>query len=188
MLNLKGKKQYNDDLSVAGHIEYTLQQNPATLVSQESRETGLATSSRFFELIGDSKRYGTLWMGRGFMSFLAVEIDKSETWRYNLLSPGNSFGGIKFTNTSDGSLSDIPALAIFLDVEAFSFRDRIRYDSPAWHGLQLSGSAGSGDSGDVTLRWNQQRATSACSSAAHTRTTPGGAARRAHRRLVRHLS
>ena len=157
LLYVKGTKQYNDDLSVTGHIEYALQQNAATSVSQDNQETGLETSSRFFELIADSKSFGTFWVGRGFMSsFMATEIDKSETWRYNLLSPGNSFGGVKFTNKSDGSLTDIPVLSMFLDVEAFSFRDRVRYDSPAWHGLQVSGSAGSGDSGDVTLRWIQQ--------------------------------
>jgi hypothetical protein len=124
-------------------------------VSQDNQEPGLDISSRFFELTFDHERYGKFWFGRGFMSsFLAVEADKSETWRYNLLSPGNSFGGMKFIDARENSLSDITVNFVFLDVEAFSFRDRVRYDSPSLGGLQASASAGSGDSGDITLRFN----------------------------------
>lgn len=157
LLYVKGYKQYNDDLTIGGRIEYSLQQNASTSVSQDNQDSGFATSSRFFELTADSKPYGKLSFGRGLMSsFLVVEVDKSNTWAYNQLSAGNSFGGIKFVNEQDNSLSNIQVNTIFLDVEAFSFRDRIRYDSPVWHGFQVSGSMGSGDSGDVTLRWNKR--------------------------------
>lgn len=157
LLYVKGSKDLNDDVTVGGVIEYAIQQNAATSVSQDNQDSGLDITSRFFELTADSNRYGKFWLGRGFMSsFLAVEIDKSETWRYNLISPGNSFGGIKFVNTEDDSLTDIPVNLVFIDVEAFSFRDRLRYDSPSWYGVQLSGSAGSGNSNDITLRWNRQ--------------------------------
>lgn len=154
---LKGVKQVSNDLTILGHIEYTVQSNAATAVSQDNQEAGLDISSRFFEMATDSKRYGKVTFGRGFMSsFIAVELDKSETWYYNLLSPGNSFGGMKFVNSADNSLTDLTVNEIFLDIEAFSFRDRIRYDSPVWGGAQISGSLGSGNSGDITLRWNQK--------------------------------
>ena len=101
LLYLKGYKQVGETLTIGGSIEYAVQQNAATSVSQDNQDAGLAISSRFFEVTADSSRFGKLWLGRGFMSsFLAVEVDQSGTWPYNLLSPGNSFGGMKFVDSS----------------------------------------------------------------------------------------
>lgn len=153
---IKGYKQV-DDWNIGGHVEFAVQQNPAILVAQDNQDAGFNPSARFFELTFDHARYGKVWFGRGFMSsFIAVEADKSETWRFNLLSVGNSFGGMKFVDANDNSLSDVTVRDVFLDTEAFSLRDRVRYDSPIWGGAQVSASVGSGDSADVTLRWNGQ--------------------------------
>lgn len=153
---LKASVPVNENLTIGGHIEYALRQNSALLASQENPDAGFNTAARYFEMTLDDKRYGKLYFGRGFMSsFLAAEIDQSKTYTYNLLSVGNSFGGMKFVKESDDSLSDLGIGQVFIDGEAFSFRDRVRYDSPRWAGFQLSGSVGTGDSSDVTLRWRQ---------------------------------
>ena len=152
---LKAYLPVNEGLTVGGHIEYALQHNSASLVSQDQQNPGFTTSARNFEVTIDSKRYGKLWMGRGLMSsFIAVEIDKTQTWRYNIISPGNVSGGLKFVKESDGSLSDLTVASVFIDAEAFNRKDRIRYDSPVFGGFKLSGDFATADSSDVALRWN----------------------------------
>lgn len=151
---LKAYLPASEDLTVGGHIEYALQHNAANSTSQENNP-GFTTSARNFEMTLDSKRYGKLWFGRGLMSsFLAAELDKSQTWRYNIISPGNTFGGLKFVNENDGSLNDLTVGAVFIDAEAFNRKDRVRYDSPIFGGFKLSGSYGTADANDLALRWN----------------------------------
>ena len=152
---LKGYKVTADGWMVGGHLEFAAQSNAATSVSQDNKDVGLDFKPRFFELTFDHDRYGKFWFGRGFMaSFLAVEVDKSNTWRHNVLSLGNSFGGIKFINATTDSLSDITVGTIFVDAEAFTIRDRVKYSSPVWGGFQVSAAVGSGVSSDVALRYN----------------------------------
>jgi hypothetical protein len=153
---LKGYKETAGGWMVGSHLEFAAQSNAATVVSQENENAGLDFKPRFFELTFQHDRYGKVWFGRGFMSsFLAVEVDKSNTWRYNVLSLGNSFGGIRFIDANTNSISDVSVGTVFIDAEAFSLRDRARYDSPVWGGFQASGSIGSGISGDITLRYNR---------------------------------
>lgn len=154
LLYLRGSKKINDDLTVGGNIEVAVQNNSAVEVNQQNREAGLNISSRFLEATLDSSRYGKLYFGRGFMSSAYIwELDQSDTWYYNQLSAGSSFAGILFAK-EDGSLSDIPVAAVYLDAEAFAFRDRVRYDTPVWQSLQASASFGSGDSGAYALKWD----------------------------------
>jgi chorismate mutase len=153
---LKGYKETAGGWNVGAHLEFAAQSNAATVVSQVDKNVGLDFKPRFFELTFAHQRYGKFWFGRGFMSsFLAVEADKSNTWRHNVMSLGNSFGGIRFIDASTSTLSDVSVGTIFIDAEAFSLRDRVRYDSPIWSGFQASASVGSGVSGDVTLRYNR---------------------------------
>ncbi len=152
---LKAYLPVNEQLTFGGHIETALQNNSASVVSQDNRAPGFTHSARNFELTLDHERYGKLWFGRGLMSsFIAVELDKSETWRYNIISPGNTAGGLKFTDRQTEELSDITVGLVFIDAEAFNRKDRVRYDSPVFGGLRISGSVGTADSNDVTLRWN----------------------------------
>lgn len=142
-------------VTLTGHFEFSAQNNSAAVVSQDNLAPGWRASSRNLEIVADHARFGRLWFGRGFMSaFLAVEIDKSETWRYNLLSPGTSFGGMKFVERRSQSLSDITVNAAFFDVEAFNRNDRIRYDSPLLGGFRLGASVGTARGSDLSLRWS----------------------------------
>ena len=151
---IKAYLPVSEDLTVGGHIEYALQHNSASATSQDS-SPGFTTSARNFEMTLDSKRLGKLWFGRGLMSsFAAVDIDKTQTWRYNIISTGNTFGGLKFVDSNSGELSELKVGAVFIDAEAFNRKDRIRYDSPLFGGFKISGSYGTADANDLALRWN----------------------------------
>jgi hypothetical protein len=45
---------------------------------------------------------------------------------------------------------------VFIDLENLAYVNRVRYDSPRYHGFQLSGSAGENQRRDATLRWNDE--------------------------------
>ena len=169
---LKAYLPVDDDLTVGGHIEYALQHNSASATSQDS-SPGFTTSARNFEMTLDSKRLGKLWFGRGLMSsFVAVELDKSQTWRYNIISPGNSFGGLKFVDESNKELSSLTVASAFIDAEAFNRKDRIRYDSPLFGGFRISGSYGTADANDLSLRWNGQLGSLEMTAAITTQNNP----------------
>ena len=152
---LKASAPVNDDLTIGGHIEYALQENSANAASQDNESAGFSTTGRFFELTADSNKYGKLWFGKGFASaFFLAEVDKTGTYGPNLLSVGNTAGGLKFFNKDTDSLSGIQVAEVFLDVEGFNLLNRARYDSPVWKGFQLSGDVGEDQFSDLSLRWN----------------------------------
>ncbi len=94
---LKGSVKVNDDLTLGAHLEAALQDNPATSVSQTNETPGFSITGRFFEATADSQTYGKLWFGKGFSSsFFLFEIDASGTVFGNLLSVGNTAGGLQF--------------------------------------------------------------------------------------------
>ena len=145
---LKAAARVSDDLSVRAHFEPGFSENGSTSVNQKNESVGLTTSGRFFELVADSKKYGTLSFGKGAASSLVIiELDQSGTQYANLLSVGNTAGGLLFYDKRTRKLTDIQVNSAFFDLEALSLINRVRYDSPSWNGFRLSGTAqrGRGD-------------------------------------------
>jgi hypothetical protein len=154
---LKASAPVTDDLTIGGHIEYAIQDNSANEVSQNNESPGLSFTGRHFELTAYSKTFGKLHFGKGFASAMFLgEVDKSGTFSSNLLSVGNTVGGLQFVDKDTGRLSGIPVALAFLDIESINLINRVRYDSPTWYGFQLSGDVGESDFADVALRWNRQ--------------------------------
>ncbi len=153
---LKASAPVTNELTLGGHIEVSLQDNSANAVSQDNETTGLKSSGRRFELTADSANYGKLSFGKGFASaFFLAEADKSGTYAANLVSVGNTAGGLQFFDKDTEDLSGISVADVFLDIEGVNLINRARYDSPVWNGFQLSADAGEDQFSDIALRWNR---------------------------------
>ncbi|MEM7024293.1 MAG: hypothetical protein AAF637_17155 [Pseudomonadota bacterium] len=151
---IKGKAKVNEDLTLGAHLEAALQDNSAASVSQTDERAGFNISGRFFEATADSQTYGKGSFGKGFASsFFLFETDKSGTQFGNLASVGNAFPGLLFYSKDLDGFSDISVGDAFVDVEGLSLINRVRYDTPYWHGLQLSGTYGENQYWDGTLRY-----------------------------------
>jgi len=151
---LKGTAKVDDDLTLGAHVEAALQDNAASQVSQINETSGFNISGRFFDLTADSETYGKGSFGKGFASsFFIAEIDASGTLYANLPSVGNTASGLLFyDNDANDYVEGLSVGDAFLDLEALSLINRVRYDSPVWNGLRLSGTLGQDQFRDVTLR------------------------------------
>ena len=69
-----------------------------------------------------------------------------------LLPVGMLSPGLKFVESSTDSLSAIQVFMHFTDVERLLIHDRLRYDSPQFAGLQLSGTVAADERWDGALR------------------------------------
>ena len=63
------------------------------------------------------------------------------------------FGGLLFNNARTNQLTDIRVRDQFADVERLLIKDRIRYDSPRFAGLQISGSFAADERWDTAIRF-----------------------------------
>jgi hypothetical protein len=153
---LKASAPVTDDLTLGGQISVSLQDNSANVVNQHNESAGFSSSGRLIELTADSKTYGRLSFGKGFAAaFFLAEADKSGTYADNLLSVGNTAGGLQFFDKDTDSLSGISVGEVFVDIEGINLINRARYDSPVWNGLQVSADAGENQFSDIALRWNR---------------------------------
>ncbi|HIG00926.1 MAG TPA: hypothetical protein EYQ66_06420 [Myxococcales bacterium] len=154
-LYVKTAARLHDDVMLGAHFEAGLQANPALRADQKNENAGFFVDARFYELIADTTKYGKLSFGHGFASsFLASEVDQSGMQFGNLLSVGNTAGGLLFYDNASNDYSDTRIANAFIDGEELALINRIRYDSPRWAGLQLSGTIGQDDFRDVTLRFS----------------------------------
>ena len=156
-INIEARGHVSDDLTIGARIEAGYQDNRPIQVNQENENAGFDFTSRWAEVYLDSMRFGKLGIGKGFASsFFLNETDFSGTQVVSLLSPGNLFGGLLFYNNDVNNYSEIKVADVFVDLEGASIVNRVRYDSPQLYGLQISGSTGSDQRNDLTLRWKNE--------------------------------
>ncbi len=151
---IKATARVNDDLTFGAHIEVGLQDNAATSVSQTNETAGFNTTGRVFEATADSETYGKGSFGKGFAAAFGIfEVDASGTQAGNLLSVGNTAGGLLFYSDDLDDYSPITVSDAFLDLEGLQRVNRVRYDSPKWNGFRLGGTLGENQYKDVALRY-----------------------------------
>ena len=151
---LKAAKAVSEDLTVRAHFEAAFSDNSALVVDQNNENSGLTIDGRFFEVVADSQKFGSLSFGKGFASsFSLFELDQSGIQHATLLSVGGQAGGLLFFNKRGNELSPLSVGSVFLDIEGLSLINRARYDSPLWKGFRLSGTVGADQYRDLTLRY-----------------------------------
>ena len=153
-INIEAQGKVSEDLTVGARVETGYQDNRPLEVNQNNENSGFDFTSRWLEAYVASQRFGKLGVGKGFASsFYIDETDLSGTQVVSLLSPGNLFGGLLFYSNDINDYTNIRVSDVFVDLENLSIVNRVRYDSPHFYGFQLSGSTGSNQRHDATLRY-----------------------------------
>lgn len=152
-LRFIGKGEFNDDFSVGTQIEVQFESNStaAIRIDQDSPAGPNNFAERKLELYLDSKKYGRLWLGQGdTASNSTSERDLSGTTVVGYSGIADFAGGIAFQD--DGVLG--PRInQVFNNFDGLGRDDRVRYDTPAFAGFDLSASAVDGGSYDAAARF-----------------------------------
>jgi predicted porin len=151
---LLGEAKVNDDITIGTRMEFEYQSNPSNVVNQEDKNPdGSSFDDRWVDAQLTSKRFGKLYLGKGSTASDGTsEMDLSGTSVVGYASVEDMAGGILFYNDDTDALSTSTVGSVFSDFDGLSRQNRVRYDSPAFWGFQLSGSLLS-DGGDVALRY-----------------------------------
>lgn len=161
-MGLKAEVFLPQESKVGARIEYEFQSNASNDVSQfdTTGASDLDLSLRHADLYWDNKTYGKVYLGRGSTSTDGIaEIDLSGTSVVGYADIQATAGSIYFSDGSPvtekvGDVGDPQVKDVFSDFDG-PRQDRIRYDTPKWHGLYLSGSAYSGDGYDAGLWYSR---------------------------------
>ncbi len=150
-----GTALVNDDLTLGAKLELAFAPNESNTVSQlDDGESGDFTDQRYADLSLTSKRYGTFYLGKGDTSSNSTaEVDLSGTDLVQYASTADLVGGLFFTQSSNDELTNITVADAFKDFDGLSRKNRMRYDTPNFHGFGLSGSVISDRRWDTALRW-----------------------------------
>lgn len=146
------------------NIETALGFRSSSAVSQRFRDNNWNWSTadiRKAEIIWESHRFGTLYIGQGSMASDGVaNRDLSGTSIVSYLGIPDT-GGAYFLRTKSGLLSGVAVATAFPNFDGGRLA-RVRYDSPSFRGVVLSVSAGgevaakriSTKNSDVTIRYD----------------------------------
>ena len=146
-----------DDLTLGTRIELSIAPNKAGGVSQVDKESNNDFDQRITEAILDSKRFGKLSLGKGHTaSYGSATVDLSQTGVISYAEISDTAGGMLFRQENDDALTNVRILDAFQAFNGLSRKNRLRYDTPAFYGFRLAGSAISDERYDAALYWGGQ--------------------------------
>jgi predicted porin len=152
-----GTGKINDDLTLGSVIELTIAPNKASDVNQEDQETGDIFEQRITEATLDSKRFGKLSLGKGFSgAYGSASRDLSRTEVISYVTVADTAGGMLFREKDDDTLTNLPINVAFQSFDGLNRVNRVRYDTPTYHGFRLSAAAVSDQRYDAALWWGGQ--------------------------------
>lgn len=157
-IRLLGDARFNEDITVGSAIEVQFESNSTADVSQDNERGAGANNftERKLEVFADSETYGRLWLGQGdTASNGTAEVDLSGIDLISYSAIQDFAGGIQFTD-GDGNLTGVSIGDTFDNFDGLSRDDRLRYDTPSYHGAKLSTSAIAGDRWDLALRYSRE--------------------------------
>jgi hypothetical protein len=152
-----GTARATDDLTIGSQIELTIAPNKSSEVNQNDEETNNIFDQRITEATLDSRRFGKLSLGKGHTaSYGSASQDLSRTDVISYAEISDTAGGMLFRQNSDDTLTNVRILDAFRAFNGLSRQNRVRYDSPTFHGFRLAGSAISDQRYDAALYWGGQ--------------------------------
>jgi hypothetical protein len=153
---LVGTGKVDDDLTIGSKFEVALTSNESSEVSQDNEDAGDFSSFRWAEVSLDSKRFGRVSLGKGSTaSDNAAEVDLSKTDVVAYSSVADIAGGLQFRDNND-NLTGVRVSDAFKNLDGLGREDRLRYDTPNFHGFSLATSAVSDQRWDASLWWGGQ--------------------------------
>ena len=154
---LVAEGKFSQTALVGSMIEVAVSPNNSENVSQLDQDTVDFIDLRRVEVYFDHKEYGRIWFGKGSTSSdNTAEVDLSGTDVVQYASVADIVGGILFREKANGELSDVAVNDAFSDFDGLGRKDRVRYDTPEFHGFQLSASAISDGRYDGAVLWAGQ--------------------------------
>ena len=156
-VNFVGTAKATDDLTIGSRIELTIAPNKSGNVSQKNQEINNIFDQRWAEASLDSKRFGKLSLGKGdtaSMNSAAVDLSQTDIISYATIT--DIAGGMLFRQKDDDTLTDVRIFDAFNNFDGLNRKNRVRYDTPTFHGFHLATSAVSDQRYDGALCWGGQ--------------------------------
>jgi len=157
-IGVQGTVNPNDKVEVGTRLEFEYQTNPSNLVNQEDKRVeDLGFEKRWLDLWVDTNAFGKFSLGWGSTASDGTsEMDLSGTGVIGYSSVADMAGGQLFYNTNTNTLSDTPINAVYSNMDGLGREERIRYDSPSFHGFVGSTSYIADGGGDFAVRYTAQ--------------------------------
>lgn len=151
-LGVKAKAKLNDEFSTGAQLEFEWAQNASNKVNMIDQSYDADATKRQMKVYMQSKTAGKLTLGHGSVAADGIaQIDLSGT---NLTGRGDAAFGksFKFYDHQADSYSGIKVGDIISDLDG-GRKDGLRYDSPTFFGVTLSGTVAENNYNDVTVRY-----------------------------------
>ena len=148
----------SEEWKIGGKIEYGIKSNSTSDVSQEdsNNATSVTWNLRQADISVTNKTFGKVSLGHGSTaSDGSAEVDLSGTSVVTYADVGALAGGQYWYDAENDDLPGLQVKSVFNDFDGLSRDDRIRYDSPAFAGFSIGGSAVSGDAYDTVLFYSR---------------------------------
>jgi hypothetical protein len=156
-INLVGTVTATDDLTIGSRIELTIAPNKSGNVSQKNQEVNNIFDQRWVEASLASKRFGKLSLGKGdTASMNTAAADLSQTGIIAYATITDVAGGMLFREKDGDTLTDVSIFDALHNFDGLNRQNRIRYDTPTYHGFSLAASVISDERYDGALRWGGQ--------------------------------
>ena len=153
-INLVGTVTATDDLTIGSRIELTIAPNKSGNVSQKNQEVNNIFDQRWVEASLASKRFGKLSLGKGdTASMNTAAADLSQTGIIAYATITDVAGGMLFREKNDDNLTDVSIFDAFHNFDGLNRKNRLRYDTPTYHGFSLAASVISDERYYGALRW-----------------------------------
>lgn len=147
-----GSSKVSHDLTLGGIIELSIAPNKSGNVNQLNQEINNIFDQRRTELILESKRWGKLWLGKGFTSsYSAGAVDLSGTGVITYSVVSDTAASLIWRESDTGAFTDIIIFDAFNSFEGLNRANRLRYDTPKFGGFHLAASAVSESRYDASL-------------------------------------
>ena len=157
-INLVGTVSATDDLTLGSRIELTIAPNKSGVVNQENQgDNNDVFDQRWAEVSLDSKRFGKLSLGKGdtaSMNTAASDLSRTTVISYATIT--DTAGGMFFRQEDDGTLTDLTIFDAFVNFDGLNRRNRLRYDTPTFHGFTFGATAIADERYDGSVRWGGQ--------------------------------
>jgi hypothetical protein len=144
-------------LTLGTRIELAIAPNKSANVNQLDQEQDNLFSQRWTEASLLSKRFGKLSLGKGNVAaYGTASVDLSRTGLISYSFIVDTAGGMLFRQTSDDALTDVRIGDAFNNFDGLFRQNRVRYDTPTFHGFHFAVSAFSDQRFDGALFWGGQ--------------------------------
>lgn len=146
----------NEDFSVGGKLEYEFRSNMSSAVNSENTDTDHDVNLRHADLFFKSETFGKLSLGQGSMAADgSSHKDLSGTGVITYAAIGDMAGGQLWYDDDTNTLSTRTIGNVFSSLDG-GREDRLRYDTPSFHGLVLSTSVAADDKYDIVASYSRK--------------------------------